>query len=120
MSSSLFESWNYGDYPTTYTEYNDGDKTFGEIVVNDTLYYWAAPKYFNPQEIDIVELKAMGKMRMKDGNYTIKVNDKSIKNVVIGSVNGGYSGNDKYYSPNTAKDMSVAIGIRDLIVIGTN
>lgn len=67
MSSSLFESWNYGDYPTTYMEYNDGDKTFGEIVANDTLYYWAAPKYLVPQKIDITELKAMGKMGMKDG-----------------------------------------------------
>lgn len=120
MSSSLFESWDYGDYPTTYTEYNDGDKTFGEIVANDTLYYWSAPEYFDPQKTCIAELKAMGKMSMKDGNYTIRVNDKSIKRVVIGSVNGGYSGKGRYYSPSTAKDMSVAIGLSDLIVIGTN
>ena len=120
MSSSLFESWDYRDYPTTYTEYNDGDKTFGEIVANDTLYYWSAPKYFDPKNIGIVELKAMGKMCISVGNYTIRVNDKSIKSVVIGSANGGYSGNGRYYTPSTAKDMSVAIGLSDLIVIGTN
>ena len=65
---TFFDSWD-DNYPSPYNflRYVDGDKTFGELVAGDTIYYYSA------ELDDIIELTVKGKIRRKGAKMVMSV-----------------------------------------------
>lgn len=80
MSSSLFDSFGVNDTYYAPTKYSDGDKQFGEIDVDDVLYY--VSKY---GEID--EIISKGKLKQ----YKDRIILSTIRNGKKFTINFGSS-----------------------------
>lgn len=126
---TFFDSWDYTNYYVKYhvannfLRYVDGDKTFGELVAGDTIYYYSA------ELDDIIELTVKGKIRRKGEKMVMSVEPFSEghrkQNVIdFGPAYSSWSGNtgeqvDEYNGDNIP-NSSLCISIGWNAVFGTN
>ena len=126
-SSSLFDSGDYSgrnSIPSNYLEYNEGDKTFGELKPDDIVYVYS---YSNDH---ILEVTINGKLNTK-GNF-VKIRTKSFKinpnskycrpqsSIEFGPTGGGMSGKEGSYSPWEVEKSSICISYGGGWAVGTN
>ena len=118
--STIFDD-DYSRGANNYIDYNDGDKTFGELKSGDTLFYYI----YNIGNIDSTKLK--GGIKIKNNVFYLPCNpyqtSKQLKNIknnkfLIGPTNGSYKFGEKEYNPRDVEKASVCIGVE--CVFGTN
>lgn len=124
MSASLFDSFAYSSYPiaTNYLDYNEGDKTFGELKAGDIIYY----HYFESNEILEIVVKT-GKIVHRDNTayMTIKPTNISrfqkLTRLEFGPVLGSrwFGSGKKYYSTDIPSS-SICVSDSGTFVFGTN
>ncbi len=125
MSASLFYDY-YADYesPENYIEYNKGDKTFGELKLNDIVYL------YNCSADDILEVTIKGKLKSRIGKLSIKTksfklnpNSKYCKpqsEIEFGPTDVQSISGDHTYYPEKVKDSSLCASFKGGWAVGTN
>lgn len=126
-SASLFDNGDYSgrnSIPSNYLEYNDEDKSFGELKKDDIVYLYS---YSND---NILEVTINGKLNTKGDFVTIKTqsfkinpNSKYCKpqSVIKFGPNGGSrSGEEGEYSPSNVGKSSICISYGGGWAVGTN
>lgn len=118
--STIFDD-NYSRGANNYIDYNDGDKTFGELKSGDTIFYFI----YNIGTLNNIKLK--GGIKIKNdifylpcSSYQISKQLKNVKNnkFIIGPTNNLYKFGEKNYNPYDVKKSSVCVGIE--CIFGTN
>lgn len=118
--STLFDD-DYSRGANNYIDYNDGDKTFGELKSGDTLFYYI----YNIGNIDNTKLK--GGIKIKNNMFYLPCSpyqiSKDLKNVknnkfIIGPTNCSCKFEEKEYNPDDVEKSSVCVGVE--FVFGTN
>lgn len=126
MSASLFADMyiDYGNFPDNYIEYNEGDKTFGELNPNDIIYLYSC------SADDILEITIDGNLKSRNGKVSIKTksfkldpNSKYCKpqsSIEFGPTDSVACGGDHTYYPEKVKDCSVCASWKGGWAVGTN
>ena len=125
-SASLFDDV-YNSYPATpanYINYNEGDKTFGELQKGDEVYLYT---YSNDE---ILNITIDGKLIV--GRKNIHIKTKSFKldpsnkwqrvsnDIVFGPTDGNRSGEKGSYDPDKVKESSICVSYSGGWAVGTN
>ena len=125
MSSSLFADMyiDYGESPANYIEYNEGEKTFGELKSNDIVYLYN-------YTYDILEITINGSLKYKDGKVTIRTKPFKVdpnnkycipqSSIEFGPNSSSAFGNGHAYHPEKVKDCSICASWKGGWAVGTN
>lgn len=122
MSASLFDSFSYSSCPTKYLDYNEGDKTFGELKAGDIVYC----HYFDSNEILEIAVKTGNIVHRDDTAYmTIKPTHISkfqkLTRLEFGPVSGSrLFASGKKYSCSNIPFSSICVSDCGTFVFGTN
>ena len=118
--STLFDD-DYSRSANNYIDYNDGDKTFGELKTGDTIFYFV----YNIGTLNSIKLKDGLKVKnnvfyLPCDSYQISKQLKNVKNnkFIIGPTNGSCKFGKKDYNPHDVEKSSVCVGVE--CVFGTN
>lgn len=118
--STIFDD-NYSRGANNYIDYNDGDKTFGELKSGDTIFYFI----YNIGTLNNIKLKDGIKIKndvfyLPCSPYQISKQLKNVKNnkFIIGPTNSLYKFGKKNYNPYDVEKSSVCVGVE--CIFGTN
>lgn len=118
--STIFDG-SYSRGANNYIDYNEGDKTFGELKSGDIIFYFV----YNVGTLNSIKLKDGIKIKnnifyLPCNPYQISKQLKNIKNnkFIIGPTNSLYKFGEKNYDPYDVKKSSVCVGVE--CVFGTN
>ena len=132
MSASLFYDC-YADYesPENYIEYNEGDKTFGELEPNDIVYLYSS------SSDDILEVTINGNLNSGKGKFPLKIGKITIRtkpfkvdpnskycipqsSIEFGPNSSSTCGGSHTYNPEKVKDSSICASFKGGWAVGTN
>lgn len=126
MSASLFADMylDYGNSPDNYIEYNEGDKTFGELKLNDIVYlYDCSADNILEIIIDGNLISRNGKVSIKTKSFKLDPNSKYCKpqsSIKFGPNDCIAGGDGHTYYPEKVKDCSVCASWQGGWAVGTN
>lgn len=127
MSASLFADIciDYGERPAiNYIEYNEGEKTFGELQKGDEVYLYTC---LNDK---ILNITINGKLTVGRNNIYIKTKSfklnlssktqKVSNDIIFGPINSSVCFNGHTYFPDRVKDCSICASWNGGWAVGTN
>lgn len=123
MSASLFADMyiDYGESPVNYIEYNEGEKTFGELKPNDIIYL------YNYSSDNILEITINGslksikeKVSIKTKSFKLNPDSKPQSSIKFGPNSSSACGGGHVYYPEKVKDSSMCASWNGGWAVGTN
>lgn len=126
MSASLFADMyiDYGESPANYIEYNEGEKTFGELKKGDIIYLYSSSLD------DILEITINGSLNSRKGKVTIRTKPFKVdpnnkycipqSSIEFGPNSSSAFGNGHAYHPEKVKDCSICASWKGRWAVGTN
>ena len=127
MSASLFADLciDYRERPAiNYIEYNEGEKTFGELQKGDEVYLYT---YLNDKILNITVngklIVGRNNIYIKTKSFKLNLSSKTQKvsnDIIFGPINSSMCGNGYTYSSDRVKDCSICASWNGGWAVGTN